>query len=71
MNSLVAIQQATLAARQRTGDNSLGVEVEAGRFRVVSVTYLPNGESLVIPLTASTDLTNALRTLQNFRPRKA
>jgi hypothetical protein len=41
--TLIALQQATLAARKRTGDDAIGTQVEAGKVQVVRVTY-PNGK---------------------------
>lgn len=37
--SLAQLQQATLAARARTGDKSIGTTVSKGRIQIVKVTY--------------------------------
>lgn len=47
------IRNATLAARQRTGDFAIGTRVKAGQFQVTRVTY-PKGKrgaSVVEPLS--------------------
>jgi hypothetical protein len=41
--SVAAIQQATLAARKRTGDNSIAVRVRQGRAQVVGIDYSAKG----------------------------
>jgi hypothetical protein len=46
-----ALRAATLAARERTKDRSLGVSGDGGRFRVVRVTYRANGLANVEPRT--------------------
>jgi hypothetical protein len=47
MQELLKIRAATLAARQRLADNTLGTHVEAGRIQVIRVTY-PNGRDGVV-----------------------
>lgn len=41
------IQAATLAARKRTGDQTIGTRVKQCRFQIVSVTYAKGGKSTV------------------------
>lgn len=41
--TLIALRTATLAARARTGDDSISTRVDAGRVQLVRVTY-PNGK---------------------------
>lgn len=47
----LGIRQATMDARRRTGDGSIGTSVQIGYFRAERVTYKPNGASIVEPLT--------------------
>ena len=42
MTSIADLQAATLAARQRTGDRTIGANVAKGRYRIVRVSY-PKG----------------------------
>jgi hypothetical protein len=64
--TLADIRTATLAARQRTSDNSIGTEVSAGKIRVVRVEYDTKGKAVVTPLSgytsagAAIDILNAL-----------
>lgn len=54
MNPIAAtlgIRYATLEARRRTGDSSIGTSTNIGYFRAERVTYKPNGASVVEPLT--------------------
>lgn len=54
MNPIAAtlsIRNATLEARRRTGDNSIGTSAQIGYFRAERITYKPNGASIVEPLT--------------------
>lgn len=56
-----ALRVATLAARVRCGDSSIGTNVEAGRVNIVSVTY-PRGRktSVVKTLIAGLSLDEAV-----------
>ncbi len=50
MNTLLQLRNATLAARQRTGDQHIGTRVEAGKVQVVRA--VPAGREFdVTPLT--------------------
>lgn len=49
IQALAAIQKATLAARKRTGDRSIGTRVKSGRLQVVRVTYDGKGKATVTP----------------------
>ncbi|WP_298236601.1 hypothetical protein [uncultured Azohydromonas sp.] len=68
MATLMDLRNATLAARQRTNDDTISTRVEAGRVQVVRVTYPPrkHGRSVVTPITgflAPEDAVRALETL--------
>lgn len=41
--ALIELRNATLAARERTGDTAISTRVDAGRVQLVRVTY-PNGK---------------------------
>lgn len=43
------IQAATLAARARLADNTIGTRTQAGRMQVVRVTYDAAGRSTTVP----------------------
>lgn len=43
MSAVLKIQQATLAARKRTGDNSIATRVKQGRGQVVGIDYNAKG----------------------------
>ena len=69
MNAILStLSQATLAARQRTGDARIAVAVDHGRFRITRVDYLASGASVIEnvtePLTFVAVL-DALATLEN------
>lgn len=49
MELIKQIQAATLAARARTGDNSIGTHVKQGKTQIVRVTYDDKGKSTVTP----------------------
>ena len=50
-NTMKDIQMATLNARQRTGDKSIGTRVKQGKFQIVRVEYAKNGKSTVTELS--------------------
>lgn len=61
------IQTATLNARQRTGDKSIGTRVKKGKFQVVRVEYARNGKSTVTEVSgwlAGSELIPALNALK-------
>jgi len=43
------LRTATLAARQRTGDKTIGATVNAGKIQIVRVTFNAKGKSTVAP----------------------
>lgn len=45
------IQAATVAARERTRRDDIGVQVHAGKYQVVSVRYKKSGSSKMTPLS--------------------
>ncbi len=52
---LLRLRGATRDARQRTGDQSLGVESRGGRARIVRVTYGATGAAAVAPVSDYAD----------------
>lgn len=61
------IQTATMAARQRTGDKTIGTRVKQGKFQIVRVEYAANGKSTVTEVSgwlAGPDLIPALNALK-------
>jgi hypothetical protein len=51
INALFRLRDATVAAKARTGDTTLGTDVRSGQVRVVRVTYNAAGASTVTPIT--------------------
>lgn len=64
--SIFDIQRATLAARQRTGDNGIGTRVEAGRVQVVRVEYVKRKPANVTPLSAFVTAAEAVEFLNSL-----
>lgn len=65
MATLIDLRNATLCARERTNDNTIGTRVDAGRVQVVRVFY-PAGKpekSVVTPVTGFLPLDEAVRAL--------
>lgn len=60
ISMLFQLRDATVAARSRTGDQSLGTDVHAARVRVIRVTYDASGASNVTPLTGYTPYKQAI-----------
>lgn len=61
------IQVATLAARQRTGDKTIGTRVKQGTFQIIRVEYAKTGKSTVTEVSgwlAGPDLIPALNALK-------
>lgn len=48
---LADIQRATLAARARTGDNSISTRVDKGRVQIVRVSFDVSGTSTIAPVS--------------------
>jgi len=66
MNTLLQLRNATLAARQRTGDDHIGTRVEAGRVQVVRAVPAARGRFDVTPITGwltAQEALNAIRAL--------
>jgi hypothetical protein len=64
VSGLFQLQAATLAARERTGDKTIGTRVDSGRVQVVSVTYSPRGRSTAVPLSDWLPAADAVRALE-------
>jgi hypothetical protein len=65
MATLMDLRNATLSARQRTGDHAISTRVDKGRIQVVRVFY-PAGkpdQSVVEPVTGFITLADAVRAL--------
>jgi hypothetical protein len=57
---------ATLEARKRTGDRSIGTQVKQGMFRVVRVTYGPKGRGTVEPLSEYSTMRDTIAKLASL-----
>ena len=52
MQTLAAIRKATLSARVRLGDDSIGTHLESGKVQVIRVTQNPGGRrATVVPVS--------------------
>ena len=60
---LYKLRDATVAAKARTGDTTLGTDVRSGQVRVVRVTYNAAGASTVAPITGWIGFDAAISTL--------
>jgi hypothetical protein len=65
MVTLMDLRNATLSARERTNDRTIGTQVKAGKVQVVRVTYPPGkgGRSVVTPITPFLTPEDAIRAL--------
>lgn len=63
------MRRALLAARQRTGDATLGHTAKGGRFQLVRVSYGAAGRSTVTALTDWADAATHLAKLQSLADR--
>ncbi len=70
MNLLADLQAATMAARSSTG-MPIGTRVRRGKFQVVSVTHMSNGDSIVDPLSDWVTFGDAVETLRQIAADKA
>lgn len=60
------VQSATLAARTRLNDKTIGTQAKAGKLQVVRVTYNAKGRSTVTPVSdfmTHNEVINALNNL--------
>lgn len=67
MQILQQIQQATIAARTRTGDASIGTRCARGLFDVVRVTYSSTGTSTVQVVSAGLDAKSVVAHLNGLQ----
>lgn len=59
MLTLSNLRAATLDARARLNDKSIGTHVENGKLQVIRVTYAKGGRSTVTPLSGWLDIGGA------------
>lgn len=59
-SSLFGLRDATINARYRNNDASIGTEARNGFVRIVSVTYAADGTSIVTPLSGWMSPTEAV-----------
>lgn len=62
----LSIRNATLEARRRTGDNSIGTSAQIGYFRAERVTYKPSGAIIVEPLTGWSSAAKVIKFLNGL-----
>jgi hypothetical protein len=69
MNAFLALRDATLRARARTGDSAIATSVKAGMFRVERVTRPTRGVGTytVTPLSERLSLADAIAFLDNLQ----
>lgn len=68
MPKLYDLQHATLAARVRCNDHSIGTRATNGRFDIIRVTYNAKGRSTVTPLHFGLTLRQAIVVLNTMKP---
>ena len=61
--SLFALRNATLDARVRMQDNTIGTRVEAGKLQLIRVTYDRRGVSTVAPFSGWMPMADAVAAL--------
>lgn len=61
------IKKSTLALRARTGDDTLGTQVESGKIQLVSVTYDGTGVSTVAPKSEWVLVSDAVSMIENYK----
>lgn len=64
MQLLNEIRTATLAARNRLKDETIGTQVKAGKLQVMRVTYDAKGKSTITPVTDFISFADAIATLK-------
>lgn len=60
---MIPLQRATLDARKRLNDKSIGTHVQAGRLQIVRVTYNEKGRSTVTPVSGWLTMTEVIGAL--------
>lgn len=64
LQDMFTLRNATLAARQRTGDETIGTTVSAGKVQIVRVTFNAKGRSTVAPATDWLTVAEAVQALE-------
>lgn len=64
MQAFAELQRATLDARSRLADQSIGTQVSNGKVQVVRVAYKQSGASSVTPVSAFLPMRDAVEFLQ-------
>lgn len=65
-DKLRPLQTATLAARVRLNDQTIGTHVSRGLYQVIRVTYAKSGKSTVTPVSAWLPLSAVITALENM-----
>ena len=63
MNKLLELQLATIAARSRTGDQSIATSAANDTIRIERVVYGAGGKSMVTPLSKALPFDAAVKAL--------
>lgn len=61
------VQAATMAARTRLKDKTIGTQVKAGKLQVIRVTYDAKGKATINPVTGFVSHSEAIKTLNNLK----
>lgn len=64
--AMMQLQQATLAARLRLNDKTIGTRVHSGTVQVIRVTYNARGISTVTPVSAYLPVAGAVAFLDQM-----
>jgi hypothetical protein len=68
MQTMLAIQKATVGAKSRTGDQTLGTRVDKGRLQVVRVIKHTKGPGCdVLPVTEFLPIPDAIAYLESMQ----
>lgn len=71
LTAMLLLQQATLRARQRCGDDSIGTRAHKGAVQVVRVQYDAAGSSTVSQLADCMTIAEAIEVLDELEPAKS
>lgn len=61
------IQAATLAARARLNDKTIGTQAKAGALQVIRVTYDAKGKATIVPVSGFVSHAEALEILNTLK----
>jgi hypothetical protein len=66
MSHFADFRAATKAAKERTGNQSISIDVKQGQVRISSVTFEKKGKSVISPITGYLSFDRALSYLNSM-----